>query len=236
MSDERSVLDVVENIDRKLDTSNRKLDEKSKADEARFMAAEAVLRDHEHRLDEHDEKHKEHDERHRAYDRQLHDQSALLVTLGQATARAMDAATRAQQDSARTKDECVTIVESAIRMHSASISATVQDAVRSAVQPLVAKTEAQDLTLDLHTRNDEAQNIELRAQSSELRLIRSEVGAGNAVTAAVAAELGITDHVKGDKPRASIRRVIRSARWSGLGVALLAIAYVIKTAIELFKH
>lgn len=231
MSDEqqRSVLDVVEAID-------RKLDEKSDADEARFMALEALGKNHEQRLDGHDEKHREHDERHRNYDRQIQDQASLLVTLGQATARAMDSATKAQQEATRTKDECVTIVESAIRMHSASISATVQEAVRSAVQPLVAKTEAQDVTLDLHTRNDEAQNIELRAQSSELRLIRTEVREGNAVTAAVAAELGITDHVHGEKPKASIRQVIRSARWSGLGVALLAIAYVIKTAIELFKH
>lgn len=135
MAEERSVLDIVENIDRKLDA-------KSQGDEARFMAAEALLRDHEHRLDGHDVKFNEHDERMRSTDEVLREHGALLLKLSQATANAVEHALSAKREASTTKDESLKIVESAIRLHGASIGATVTTAVQASVAPLTSEVRA----------------------------------------------------------------------------------------------
>lgn len=137
----RSVLDIVESID-------QKLDKKSIDDEARFLASEALLRDHEHRLDGHDEKLTDHEDRLRSHDTLIRDQGAILVKLGQSTAAAVEYALKAVENSlaakrevSATKDEALKIVESAIRMHSASICTTVTSAVKQEIGPLVSEVD-----------------------------------------------------------------------------------------------
>lgn len=148
------VLDIVESID-------RKLDEKSRSDEARFMAAEALIRDHENRLDGHEEKLTDHDERLRSHDILLRDQAQLLTSLGHSTARAVDTALDAKRIASQSVDEATKIVESAIKMHSASIALTVQSAVKAELAPLTSKVE----TIE---RSDEAQTTAIEEQTKSI--------------------------------------------------------------------
>lgn len=116
MPDDPKLYDLVENIDRKLDANHR---------------------EHGSRLDGHDAKLREHDEQFRTHSSLLRDHAGMLTSIGGSTARAIDIALEAKRDASRSVDEATKIVESAIRMHSASIASTVQGAVKSEIAPIV---------------------------------------------------------------------------------------------------
>ena len=120
-----------------IDGVDRKLDEKNKADTARFAAHEVELREHGDRLTAHDAKFKDHDDELKTHAAMLRDQASLLTTIGHSAARAVDQALDAKRVAGQSVDEATKIVESAIRMHSASIATTVQSAVKSEIAPLV---------------------------------------------------------------------------------------------------
>lgn len=141
------LLGLVENIDRKLDA-------KSEADEKRFA-------EHATRLDGHDEKIADHDERLRTHDVQIRDQAQLFTSFGHSVAKAVDVALEAKREASQSKDEALKIVESAIRMHSASIGATVQSAVKTEIAPLVAKVAVQEATTDAQTKTLADQDVKL---------------------------------------------------------------------------
>lgn len=134
------VLDAIAGVD-------KKFDEAHDAHEVRFERVEGDVRRHDEKLNEHDKKLEEHGELLVAHSKLLTDHATFLGRVQEAAHTAQNYALQAKTVAAQSVHEATTIVESAIRMHGASIAVTVQDAVRHQVEPLVAKVATQDAML-----------------------------------------------------------------------------------------
>lgn len=150
MAEDRSVLDIVENIDRKLDEHAQ------------------LHQQHVERLDGHDTQLSEHGHHLRTHDTQLSEQASLLVKIGQAAAAAVDHALEAKRAAGQSVDEATKIVESAIRMHSASIATTVQAAVKAEIAPIVAD-------MVMVKASDQSQTTDITSIKTDVGIIKTAV-------------------------------------------------------------
>lgn len=84
-----------------------------------------------------------------------------LLRVASGAAKAVDLALEAKQQASKATDEASKVVESALRIHGASIAASVTDVVKHAVQPLSDK-------IDTLEKNDAKQSATLAQQDTQL--------------------------------------------------------------------
>ncbi len=142
------LLAAIDHIDQKIDRHNQANDE-------RFVRIEEELAEHREGISSHGRALTEHRDQLSTHARLLTDHAGFLNNIQTTTARAVDLALEAKREASRSVGEATQIVESAIRMHSASIGATVQSAVKTELAPLVgdvdklktgAKAQAETIT------------------------------------------------------------------------------------------
>ncbi len=107
------------------------------SNDKRFERIEGEVADHRKELGDHRNAIKDQRAQLDEHNKLFREQAIALTNVAASAARAADAALEAKREASRSRDEAVTIVESAIRMHGASIASTVTVAVSAAVVPLV---------------------------------------------------------------------------------------------------
>lgn len=150
------VLDAIDGLDKKIDRHNQANDE-------RFVRIEEELKEHRDELGSHGTELKEHREQLTSHNTLLREQAQAVTTVAGTAARAVEHALAAKQDAGRSVDEATKIVESAIRMHSASIASTVTVAVNAAVNPLVAEVDTLRTNTKLQDKTLADQGVKLDA-------------------------------------------------------------------------
>lgn len=150
------------------------------------------------------------------------EQAEALTRVASAAAKAADLALEAKQQVAKSPDETTKLVESAIRIHSSAIAATVDAAVQKAVQPLSAKVGA----------------LEVQDVQRESMLKQSNEALG-----AVVDELGLEDRVElgrtvppGEKPpERALKKIERRAKNSTLVQLVIAIGIIVSALLQQFS-
>lgn len=144
------------------------------------------------------------------------EQAEAITRVASAAAKAADMALDAKQQVARAPDETTKLVESALRIHGASIAFTVDAAVKTAVSPIREDVDS------LKTDGEK--------QSEAVGAIINELGLEDRV------ELGREVKPGEKKPTRTLQKMARENK-AGTGAALVTLGIlIVKLVLEMLKN
>lgn len=151
----------------------------------------------------------------------LGEQADALTRVASAAAKAADIGLQAKQVAGEASAQATQIVESAIRIHGASISVTVNDAVKNAVEPLKKDIE------DIRTRDTEREKM-MKQSNEAVGAIVDELGLADRV------ELGRDVRPGDKKSEPALQKIEKRAKHSTLVQLIVAIGVIVELILKLW--